>query len=264
MNWVRVICVAGWLGVAGGFTLPAASEGFDETPTAKPQYLADKELNAFFAEVEKKMSGLKSIAATFQQEKRLALFKDPLLSNGQILFSTPDHLRWEFRKPFRSILIVSGDEVAKFEDQKSGWRKVEQGRQAEVILVVMDNIRSWFRGDFDRAGDSFEVSGARKPHPVILMKPKDKVMARTLREVELRLADDFTHVVQVTIREASGDQTVMKFDQVERKPSDIIAAKYFSLEKVVEVDAQDLASKDPEAHDSSTGRGSSEKDGDSQ
>lgn len=250
----RLLLVLG--GAAASATLVDGTLASVQQET-KPSFLKGEELNRFFLEVEKQMKGLKSIVATFQQEKRLALFKEPLRSSGQILFSTPDHLRWEFRKPFQSVLIVSGDQVAKFEKQKTNWRKVKQGRQAEVILVVMDNIRSWFRGDFDRDGNSFEVAGARKPYPVISMKPKDKLMARSLREVELRLADDLSHVVQVTIREVSGDQTTMSFDQQKRRPEEQLDGKYFSLERVVDVLASELAQATKSAKEPAPGSGES-------
>lgn len=205
-----------------------------------PTFLEGKARADFFAEVAKKMGELRSVAATFEQEKRLALFKEPLRSKGQILFTTPDHLRWEFTSPFRSVMVVSGDRVAKFERQEEGWRKLEQGRQAEAILVVMDHIRSWFRGQFDPTGKEFEVQVAREPRAMIVMRPTDPLLARNLREVELTLAKGNTHVERVTIREKSGDSTVMNFKQLRRKASEPLAQRYFSLEKVIEVAPEDL------------------------
>jgi len=72
------------------------------------------------------------------------------------------------------------------------------------------------------------------------MRPRDAVIARTLREVELALSADGAHVEQVTIREVSGDKTVMTIAHVERKPSDTLDTRYFSLEEVAEVRAAEL------------------------
>jgi len=239
-----------WIGLAALIVAPAGvapqdDPGVRASAQQAPKFLAGEARAAFLNQVSKKMGRLRSVAATFEQEKHLALFKKPLRSRGQILFGAPDHLRWEFLEPFRSVLIVSGDQVAKFEHKAAAWRKLEQGRQAQVILVVMDNIRSWFRGKFDapRVGGqepAFDVLVAEEPKRLIVMRPRDAVIARTLREVELALSADGAHVEQVTIREVSGDKTVMTIAHVERKPSDTLDTRYFSLEEVAEVRAAEL------------------------
>ena len=223
----------------------ARQDASDDTAKPKvelvaPVLLQGEERERFFTEVEKKMSAIKSVGATFSQEKRLALFKEPLISSGLILVSPPDQLRWEFRKPFRSVLIVSGDRVAKFEHEKDHWRKVKQGRQADAVLIVMDNVRSWFRGEFDPKGGKFEVDVARVPKPLIVMRPKDKMLSRTLSAVELTLAADFTHVVRVTIREKSGDKTEMNFTRLKTKDEQPMPTELFDLEKVVEAKLEEL------------------------
>jgi|GEM_PF-1575509 len=230
------LAVGGALGAWSG-----AAPSSQEESAAEPRWLAGEPLDAFFVEVEKAMGDLKSVAATFEQTKHLALFKEPLRSNGQILFGAPDKLRWEFRKPFRSVLVVSADRVAKFERDGERWKKLDQGRQSEVVLVVMDEIRSWFRGDFDREGGRFEVRGSREPRPTIRLAPKEELLARSLNEVELALSEDLAHVVRVTIREVSGDRTVMDFTAVERGKEATLPEGLFSLATVEEVRVEELA-----------------------
>jgi hypothetical protein len=229
-------------GLAGPGTAPVqVASAVAEEPA--PKFLTGKARKDFLVEVAKKMGDLRSVAATFEQEKRLALFKEPLRSSGQVLFTAPDHLRWEFTEPFMSVLIVSGDQVAKFERLELGWRKLEQGRQAQVILVVMDHIRSWFRGQFDAGGDGFDVQVAREPRAMIRLRPREEVLARNLQEVELVLAKGNSHVERVTIREAGGNSTVMDFTQLKRKPSSPLPKRYFSLEQVIEVGPKELEQK---------------------
>jgi len=239
-----------WIGLAALIVGPAGVAPQDD-PRAEasvhqaPKFLAGEARAAFLNQVSKKMGELRSVAATFEQEKHLALFKEPLRSRGQVLFGAPDHLRWEFLEPFRSVLIVSGDQVAKFEQKGAAWRKLDQGRQAEVILVVMDNIRSWFRGKFDTPRvrgrePAFEVLVAEEPKRLIIMRPRDLLLSRTLREVELALSADGAHVERVTIREVSGDKTVMKFAHAKREPGDTLDKRFFSLKEVVEVRVAEL------------------------
>ncbi|MFT7670050.1 MAG: outer membrane lipoprotein-sorting protein [Planctomycetota bacterium] len=244
MRFSQVIFPVGLMLLAAAFVAPNSTvdDSVDEV-VEEPVFLKGKLRDRAFFQIEKRMGALSSVVATFEQEKHLALFKEPLLSEGQLLFSVPDHLRWESNKPFRSVLIVSGDQVAKFEKKGPLWRKLKQDRQAELVLIVMDNIRSWFRGEFNQTKGGFWVEIAREPRPMIVMRPKDKLMARTLDKIELLLSENLTHVERVTISEASGDKTVMKFTQIERAPSLDLDQKLFSLSNVIEIYARELESK---------------------
>ncbi len=187
-----------------------------EPPAPKPAWLEGKERDEFLSQVERAMAGAKSIAATFQQEKELPLFQDTVRTSGFLLFERPDRLRWETRKPFRSVLIVAGNEVGKFEWIGGERRSLRLGRGADVILAVMDRIRGWFQGKFDREGKEYEVDAARSPKPRIVLRPKDRAIGRSLRAVELDLAPDLSSVHTVTIVEEGGGRTVMRFEERKR------------------------------------------------
>lgn len=236
------------LGLCFGASMPSAPV-FDGTaqepePTPEPalELLTGDARAEFFREVEERMAAQKAVVATFEQEKHLALFEQPLRASGVILFSTPDRLRWELRAPFPSILVVSGQDVARFDHDAGTWSKAEQGRQADVILVVMDSIRTWFRGRFDPKEGPYEVEVARAPAPTIVLRPRGKALGKNLKAVELRLAPDLSHVARVTIREGNGDRTVMEFTRVARENLPL-PAELFSLEQVAEADIEALRTR---------------------
>jgi len=167
----------------------------------------------FLKLVKSKMGRLKSVVAAFEQTKHIALFGDDARTRGYILYSRPGLLRWEIQDPFRSILIVAKSDVAKFEFREGKRRRLKLGRSADIILLVMDQIRSWFQGDFDRSAKHYDlrVFAAGAAPARILLSPRDKAMQKTLKAIELRLSESLESIDQVTIRERSGDYTVMKF-----------------------------------------------------
>ena len=61
----------------------------------------------FLARLSKSLGQVKSVRADFTQTKKLAVFKRPVTAKGVLIFERPDRLRWEIRKPFRSILIAT-------------------------------------------------------------------------------------------------------------------------------------------------------------
>ncbi len=182
------------------------------TPQDKP--LTGEAREEFMAAVGKSMGKVQTVVAGFVQEKHISLFDDVIETEGCILYTGPDKLRWEIRKPFRSILIVSGDAVAKFEFQKGERRRLELGGSRDIILIVMDQIRSWFRGDFENSDETYTVSVFDTAPARIVLRPKTAEIQQDLEAIELHLSEDRSAMDQVIIREKGGDKTVMRFRRV--------------------------------------------------
>ena len=204
----------------------------------KPHRFAPKkEREAFLLKMEKKMARVRSFVADFDQEKTLTVFKNPVKSSGVILFSKTGQLRWEIKKPFRSILIVDGTSVAKFEYVGGKRRKLELGRARDAILLAMEQVRSWFKGDFDRKGKQYEVNVVLEPAPLIVLTPRSKAMRKSLGALEFSPSEDLTGMRRVTIREKAG-KTVMIFKN--RKDGITPPANAFSLKNPAELDSKKL------------------------
>lgn len=206
--------------------------------TGAPQApLTGKGRDAFLKKVEQRMAKVRTVVARFAQQKHLALFGDVVKTSGCILYARPDQLRWEIRQPFRSILIVAGRDVAKFEFHKGKRRRLELGRSSDIILMVMNQIRGWFRGDFARSMQRYDVrvfAPTEKRTARIELRPKDKNLARNLQRIELRFAKTLTSIERVTIFERGSDQTVMDFTKLRDNP--VIAKDYFDVRAPREFD----------------------------
>lgn len=205
-------------GVAGLVCLLALSAPAQSRPPS-PKPLAGKQREAFLKSVQKAMTGRTEVAATFVTEKHYALFDDVVRQRGFILYQRPDRLRWEIQHPFQSILVVTGTDVAKFEIKKGKRRKLTLGRAQDVLRIVMDQIRSWFRGEFEKGNRDYTVqlfAATKKPaaNARIVLRPRSKTLRKTVQQFELELAPDLGSVSQVTIREAGGDRTVMRFSRM--------------------------------------------------
>lgn len=184
---------------------------------------------AFIKNIAKSMAKVKTVVAAFEQEKHYSLFDDVVKQRGIILYSRPDRLRWEIQQPFRSILIVTGTDVAKFEFRKGQRKKLRLGRAKDVLLVVMDQIRGWFRGDFKKSEADYDVSFFDRSPARIVMRPKSKSLRKTVQSFELVLAKDLGSVTQVTIHEKGDDKTVMKFTKL--PSAKVLDARYFDVKQ---------------------------------
>jgi outer membrane lipoprotein-sorting protein len=204
---------------------------------AAPVCAQDKPLTgdarkAFLQKVRKSMEKVQTVVASFVQEKHYSLFDEVVKHHGFILYQRPDKLRWEIQKPFRSILIVADTDVAKFEYRKGKRRKLDLGRAKDVLLVVMDQIRGWFRGDFEKSDKDYKIEFYSKAPARIVMRPKSKSLAKTIDSFVLLLAKDLASVTQVTILEQGGDKTVMRFTRSSAKTE--LGAEHFDVKEPAE------------------------------
>jgi len=163
----------------------------------------------FLAKLSKTLGQVKSVRADFEQTKKLAVFAKPVTVRGVLIFERPDRLRWEIRKPFRSILIVNGDKVAKFEWVDGKWRALKLGRAADGILIAIGRLRQWLTGKFDEK--AYEISVEHKPETRLILKPRDKALKKTIASLELFPTKDLAAMRKVVVRERTGDVTVIAF-----------------------------------------------------
>ena len=160
----------------------------------------------FLARLSKSLGQVKSVRADFTQTKKLAVFKRPVTAKGVLIFERPDRLRWEIRKPFRSILIVNGDKVAKFEWVDGKWRALKLGRAADAILIAIGRLRQWLTGKFDEKAYEISVEKTR-----VILKPRDKALKKTIASLELFPTKDLKAMRKVVVRERTGDVTEIAF-----------------------------------------------------
>src|SRR2546423_8462253 len=120
--------LAGVLFSMVGFTLGAHAGEAKPVPDSRP----------ILQDLQRKMSGLRSIYLEFTQERRLKLFAEPLKSEGVMLIERPDQIRWETTLPYQSILIANHKAVAQFEFDDGKWKKLRVG--FPQIKHVMDQM----------------------------------------------------------------------------------------------------------------------------
>ena len=183
----------------------------------EPCWLRGVDRASFLSDVERSLSKVAFVGATFEQEKRLAIFKDVVRSRGVLVYRAPSDLRWEIREPFRSTLVVAGGTVGKFEYDGAKRRTVRLGRGGDALLSIMERIRDWFGGRFDATDCT--VDAARKPAPLIRLAPRGGNFGGGLKAIDVALTTELDAVLSVTIFDKSGDTTIMRFSREKGAPS---------------------------------------------
>lgn len=150
---------------------------------------------------------LRSVQADFIQEKHLKILARPIISTGSFTFQAPQSLRWEYRTPIRSILLMHGGKVRKFVERE-GVLAEDKGMRLDAMQVVLAEISNWLDGRFtDNA--MFTVSFPKKQ--TILLTPKEQGFAALISSIELKLGDQAGLLDKVIIFEGPDAFTSLTF-----------------------------------------------------
>lgn len=150
---------------------------------------------------------LRSVQADFTQEKHLKILARPILSTGTFTFQAPQSLRWEYRSPVPSILLMHDGKMKKLLE-RDGKLVEDQGMGLDSMQVVLAEITNWLDGRFtDNA--MFTVSFPDKQ--TILLTPKEQGLAALISSIELKLGEQAGLLDAVTIFEGPGSSTRLTF-----------------------------------------------------
>ena len=150
---------------------------------------------------------LRSVQADFIQEKHLKILARPIISTGSFTFQAPQSLRWEYRTPIRSILLMHGGKVRKFVE-RDGVLAEDKGMRLDAMQVVLAEISNWLDGRFtDNA--MFTVSFPKKQ--TILLTPKEQGFAALISSIELKLGEQVGLLDKVIIFEGPDASTSLTF-----------------------------------------------------
>ena len=145
----------------------------------------------------------------FEQRKKIAGFKAPLVSRGDFLVLRELGVFWHTREPFESTLVITRDRlVARQADGSVGTRldsRDEPGLRAinECLFALMSADLSVLAARFVVEGALAGAAGWR-----LVLQPKDAAMARFVSRITL---EGERFVRSVALAEAQGDGSVIRF-----------------------------------------------------
>jgi outer membrane lipoprotein-sorting protein len=161
-------------------------------------------------QIRKTAVSITSIEADFTQEKHMEILSRPLVSRGKMYFKAPKSLRWEYREPVRSILMMHGGTVTRYIIKgDSVIRDSSAGLQS--MQVVLQEIAMWMKGNFD-ADPGFRPE--LRPGRIIELVPKDKSMSDIIQRIRLKLSNVPGVIDSVSIYESKKSYTAITFSRV--------------------------------------------------
>ena len=162
-----------------------------------------------------------SISGDFIQEKQMPILAHPLIAKGYFAYQRPASLRWEYRQPLQSVLLMHNGQVHRFIQSDGKWIEDQMANKQSMDFIFQE-IAKWLNGRFeDNSMFNVSVESGKK----IVMTPKDKGMDAFIRRIELTMAEQPGVMKEVTIFEDNDSLT--RFTFVSPKINQPIASAEF-------------------------------------
>ena len=165
-----------------------------------------------FAEIKKAREKVKTLVATFTQERTIGLLSSTVKSEGEMTLVRPDKLRWELKSPDAVTYWITPEGFAF--STANGSAKVSK-TAAKKFGDVLNDLLVFMGGDLDTLKTRYDFTVPSKKDGVTLHAvPKTEEVKKIVKSLEISVGADLWTVKKITIEEKSGDKSVITFTKV--------------------------------------------------
>ncbi len=175
--------------------------------------LGDGQTNAVLSRLETALSEVKTVRTRFVQEKKLALFKNALITRGVIQVEPPDKLLWRVESPIRYVLLIDGKQAKQWDGETGKTQKIPLASNP-VFSAVTEQLRAWFGGHYSMLAKDYDIVQRSESPAVFVFTPKPETPpAKMLKAVTVTFREDKRYIAAIQIDETGGDETLLKFEE---------------------------------------------------
>ncbi|CAN5925570.1 hypothetical protein BH11MYX4_BH11MYX4_31150 [soil metagenome] len=183
--------------------------------------LEGAKLDALLGDIAKARKGVRTMKASFVQERRLTLLATTVKSTGELAYVDPDRLRWELYAPDDVVYFI-GPEGLSYRTRSSKATVPQAGAN---VSKALGDLRALLGGDLALLKDRYVLSGARGADIEVSGIARDKsanVRGFTLTldkslvtPLRARLLEGKTDTIEITF---SGAQLNIPIDPATMRP----------------------------------------------
>ena len=157
-------------------------------------------------------SSMQTMQCRFVQSKTMAMLTEPSVSEGNMYFSSPDRLRWEYLTPYPFALVVNGERIVKVTDGQAEVLDGNSGRMYQgIVSMIMGSasVKKLFDATtFDIV--LYDDGTCWKTE----MTPKRRDMKRMFSQLVFHFDKKSQVIDHVEFVEPKGDKTVIRFEEI--------------------------------------------------
>lgn len=175
---------------------------------------AAPDVNALLIRLETKMSGVKSIKTDFRQEKRLAIFNQPIISKGKIFIQKPHLFSWRVQSPVRYTMLIKDDVIKQWDEEGNQIQQFSMSRNPGFSIAIAQ-MKVWFSGAYVSLLKDYAVKIISQDPIILEFAPIQSNPAFSLIKcVKVFFEKDERYLQEIIIQEKNGDTTILTFSSV--------------------------------------------------
>jgi outer membrane lipoprotein-sorting protein len=174
--------------------------------------VADPEISAYKAKIEKTAAAMTSLQCAFVQKKIISVLSESVISKGKLLYKDGNKLCWEYSTPYYYLFALNGDKVyIKNDKTTSQFDTKSNSLFKEISLLLLNSISG--SGLID--SKKFDVSYFENQALLeVLLIPRNKTLKSLLNTITLYFEKATWLVQKIEMTEPSGDVTTIGFSEV--------------------------------------------------
>lgn len=154
----------------------------------------------------KSLAAVKSVQATFREEKELAILQQPLVTTGILRYQAPSYLKKQTLQPQAESYEVD-EEWLVIDSATEGRRNVNL-RGYPLIRALVEAIRGTLAGDLRTLEHYYQVQlQGQAAGWTLRLRPTDKELAEHVNAIIIQGQDN--RVLKVETLETDGDRSIM-------------------------------------------------------
>lgn len=184
----------------------------DDTPDASVparESLEGPKLDGLLVAIARARRDVKTLRASFTQERRITLLATTVKSRGELSFAAPDRLRWDLAPPDDVVYFV-GPEGLSYKTKSSSATVPAAGAN---VARALGDLRALLTGDLGTLRDRYVLAASRGPNDLeIRGTARDK--AASVRSFTLVLDKGLVTPIQSRLLEGKSDSIDLTFSNV--------------------------------------------------
>ncbi|MDR1338999.1 MAG: outer membrane lipoprotein carrier protein LolA [Prevotellaceae bacterium] len=176
------------------------------------EYTGIKDIKAFMQQYTSVSQEIKTLEADFTQEKEIALLTNKLYSSGRMIFRNDNRLKIEYFKPNAFIFAMNGEKLSIKDGERaaSSISAKSSSLFGQISRIAMNAINGRI---FDSKGFTSNILENGNSYLLVLV-PKSGEIRQYYRELNLYIGKKTFLLEKMTMKETSGDETVMNFKNI--------------------------------------------------
>lgn len=164
--------------------------------------------------INKAAAEMRSMESDFIQTKHISLMNERMVSEGRMVYSQGNKLRWEYVSPYKYTFILNGSSVTLKSEKRTDVIDIESNKIfQEIARIMMNSVTGKSLSD---ASDFKVLISDRGSEWIADLIPQKKEMKQMFKSVVLHFDKSAGVVKTIELLEKSGDKTVIELKNIKK------------------------------------------------